>query len=118
MPADRRTRVLRRLQVAHDELSHNRALTKSAVKGYSPSEVASILRKEAINQERQNGYLRAVAKANGIDRVEYENSLPAWHVIVCEAGKAMDLPNDALLVVWRFASGLTLKRPRFDAASF
>lgn len=46
-PADRRARVKRRLQAAHDELIHERALTKSALLGRSTSEVNDLLRMEA-----------------------------------------------------------------------
>lgn len=106
-PEDRRTRVLRRLQAAHDELAHERALTKSASKGRGASEVADILRKEARRQKTHKGYLRAIAQANSIEPVEYENALPGWESIVRSAGESMGLKDDGLVVVWRLASGFT-----------
>ncbi len=106
-PEDRRTRVLRRLQAAHDELAHERALTKSALKGRSASETAELLRKEARRQKRHKGYLRAIAEANSIKPVEYESTLPSWEAIVRSAGEAMNLKDDGLVVVWRLASGFT-----------
>lgn len=107
VPRDRRSRILRRLQAAHDELIHERALTKSGLKGRSQSEANDLLRKEALRQKRHKGYLRAIATANGIAPEDYENALPPWEAIVREAGESIDLHNDALVVVWRLASGFT-----------
>jgi hypothetical protein len=106
-PGDRRTRILRRLQAAHDELIHERALTKSALKGRPASEVNDLLRKEARRQKLHKSYLRAIAAANAIEPQEYENTLPSWESIVRLAGEAMGLRDDALVVVWRLASGFT-----------
>jgi hypothetical protein len=106
-PSDRRTRILRRLQAGHDELIHERALTKSALKGRPVSEVNDLLRKEAVRQKRHKAYLRAIAAANAIEPSEYENTLPSWESIVRLAGEAMGLRDDALVVVWRLASGFT-----------
>lgn len=106
-PQDRRTRVLRRLQAGHDELTHERGLTKSALKGRSVSDAHEVMRKAVRGLKRQKAYLRAVAVANVISPSEYENSLPGWEEIVREAGETMRLENDALVVVWRLASGFT-----------
>ncbi|MFD7871503.1 hypothetical protein ACFV3I_13525 [Microbacterium sp. NPDC059771] len=106
-PPDRRTRVLRRLQAGHDELIHERALTKSALSGRAVSEVNSLLRQEARRQKRHKAYLRAIATANSIKPDEYENTFPTWETVVREAGQVPKLRDDALVVVWRLASGFT-----------
>ncbi|MFF7291674.1 hypothetical protein ACFY9N_03990 [Microbacterium sp. NPDC008134] len=106
-PKLRRDRVLRRLQVGHDEISKEKALVVSAIGGRGDSEANKARRAEAVRERRRKSHLRAVAKANGIDPGEYENTVPAWEARISEAGRALGIPNDGLAVVWRLASGLS-----------
>lgn len=104
---DRRTRIVRRLQAAHDELTHEKALLKSAVLGSSNSAEQKALRENRQIANRQNAYMRAIADANGIALAEYENQLPSWEGIVSQAGATIGMEHDRLVTMWRFASGLT-----------
>ncbi|MBN8204886.1 hypothetical protein JF550_02815 [Microbacterium esteraromaticum] len=104
---DRRSRVLRRLQAAHDELIHEKALTNSALKGRSVSDEQRLRRSEALRQQKHKALIRAVGDANSIERDEYENALPGWEFIVRHASETMGLEKDELVVIWRLASGFT-----------
>jgi hypothetical protein len=106
-PPDRRTRVLRRLQFEHDELSHETELTKSAASSFSKPEEQAALRKDAKSRTKANAYMRAVAHANGIDRTEYENARPGWEEIVTAAGEEMGIEQRGLPTIWRLCSGLS-----------
>lgn len=106
-PRRRRERVLRRLQVGHDEVSKEKALVASALGGRGDSDANKVRRAEVARERRRKSHLRSVAKANGIDPDEYENMLPTWETRISEAGRALEIPNDGLAVVWRLASGLS-----------
>lgn len=106
-PTDRRTRVLRRLQFEHNELSHETELTKSAASSFSKPEEQAALRKDAKSRRKANAYMRAIAHANGIDRAEYENKRPVWEEIVTVAGEAMGIEHRGLPTIWRLCSGLS-----------
>lgn len=103
----RKVRVLRRLQAAHAELTHEKALITSAVVGRTTAEIQEALRQNAQAAKRQNSYMRAIAKANGIQSDDYENRLPSWEEIIRLAGEAIDIEHDRLVTMWRFASGLS-----------
>ncbi|GAA1223325.1 hypothetical protein [Rhodoglobus aureus] len=106
-PPDRRTRILRRLQAGHDELTQDAALVRSSLGGKSATETSHVLRMEAQRQKAHKLHLRAVAAAQGIDPKEYENSRPSWETIVREAGEALGIENCKLVMMWRLASGFT-----------
>ncbi|MCK6068502.1 MULTISPECIES: hypothetical protein [Microbacterium] len=106
-PPDRRTRVVRRLQFEHNELSHETELTKSAASSFSKSEEQAALRKDAKSRKKANAYMRAIAHANGIARTEYENTRPGREEIVTVAGEAMSIEHHGLPTVWRLCSGLS-----------
>lgn len=106
-PRTRRERILRRLQVGHDEVAKEKALVGSALRGRGDSEANRVRRAEVARERRRKAHLRAVAKANEIAPVEYENTLPAWESLISEAGTTLGIPHDGLLVVWRLASGLS-----------
>lgn len=103
----RRGRILRRLQAAHAELTHEKGLIASAVTGAPRAKEQQALRENAASEKKHNAYMRAIAEANGINRVEYENRLPGWEDIVRVAGAVNGMENDRLVTMWRFASGLS-----------
>lgn len=106
-PLEQRTRVLRRLQAGHDELTHDAAFVKSSLCGHSAAESNSVLRKNALRQSSHKRHLRTVAAAHDIDAREYENSRPPWETIVREGGEALGIQNAKFVMVWRLASGFT-----------
>jgi hypothetical protein len=106
-PARRRERVLRRLQIGHDKVAKEKALTATAFRGRTDSESQRVRRTESQRERRRKTHLRAVAAANGIEPAEYENTWPGWEAVISDAGHALGLPNDSLVVVWRLASGLS-----------
>jgi hypothetical protein len=105
-PEDRRTRVLRRLQFAHSELTHETELVKLMASSLGKSEEQSALRNNAKGRKAANGDMRAIADANGIDYAEYENQFPGWLAIVEEAGEELS-DISVLPSVWRMCSGMS-----------
>lgn len=106
-PEDRRTRVVRRLQAGHDELTFDTALVKSGLVGKTAAETHDTVRKEATRRKAHRQHLRDVAAANGIFADEYENCRPSWETIVRDAGEALGIEHEKLVFMWRLASGFT-----------
>lgn len=105
-PEDRRTRVLRRLQFAHSELTHETELVKVMASSFSKPEAQAAIRENARGRKTANADLRAIADAHGIAYAEYENQMPGWLTIIEEAGHEFADPK-VLPSIWRMCSGLS-----------
>jgi len=106
--ATRRERVLRRLQVADDELRYERRFTTSVSVTEEPSRREAIKRAHARDAKRVKDNMRAVANASKIGQGEYVDRFPGWDHIVDDAGPLIYPEKPSLLVSsWRFTSGLS-----------
>lgn len=107
-PADQRSRVLRRLQFAADELSHDAKLYKSMAIAFPPSQAQDILRATTQKRRDARAALRRIADAHEIALDQFENSCPGWETIVQLAGDQIpQMMTGALPSMWRLASGLS-----------
>lgn len=106
-PPDRRNRVLRRLQFAHDELKHDAALVGDMASAFDVSEAQQAIREFSRKRSRSRRELRAIADANGISPQEYENRFPGWLAVVEAAGAEVSADSRLLPSVWRMCSGMS-----------
>lgn len=106
-PDLRRDRIIRRLQVGHDELRFENDLVRAGVSGYGATDAARFTREQAQSHQHHLGLLRRVAARNVINDAEWLNAFPGWQDVVRAAGGAADISNDGLVVWWRLCSGFT-----------
>lgn len=105
-PADRKSRVVRRLQIGHNELTHETELVKQMATSFDASSGQAAVRDDSSNRKQANRELRSIAAANAIAVSEYENRFPGWSRVVDAAGQHLDDPG-ALLAIWRICSGMS-----------
>ncbi|WP_424448860.1 hypothetical protein [Microbacterium arborescens] len=107
-PADRRDRVVRRLQAASSELKYERAFIKSATGQGATSHQAAARRANARGTKVVRATMREIAKAHRIEAEEYEQAMPGWESIVSDASDILyGKQRGSLVGAWRFTSGLT-----------
>lgn len=106
-PTERKTRVLRRLQAGHKELSYEKQLLASVANAMSPSEAAAARRKQTARQRRHKKLMAGIASGNGIESEAYMDTLPGWEALVRAAGEAAGVRDDWVVSGWRLASGFT-----------
>lgn len=105
-PESRRERIVRRLQAAHDELSFEKSFFHCVADGKTPSDQMAMKRAYARDANKTKNRMRSIARANGIDALEYENLMPGWEKVVELAAPVLGDDRSLLVVAWRFASGL------------
>ncbi|WP_230007565.1 hypothetical protein [Microbacterium sp. Bi128] len=107
IPATRRERVLRRLQVAQDELSYEKAFIHCVAYEEELSKQMRMKRVYAKDAKRTREQMREIARVNDIQASEYAN-MPGWEEVVKQAAVLLTDSRPSLLTAaWRFTSGLT-----------
>ncbi|WP_307221837.1 hypothetical protein [Microbacterium arborescens] len=106
-PSDRRTRVVRRLQAAQDELNFEKAFMHEVAASQPGPQGESTKRKYAKDARGLKVRIGEIARVHEIEQSEYLQ-MPGWRDIVDAAAPILHGERRALLVAaWRFTSGLT-----------
>lgn len=106
--ATRRERVLRRLQIAQDELRYEKKFSDALSLTQDPRQREATRRAHSRGGKQLKRQMAEIAAVNHIDAADYQTQLPGWESIVNAAGSLFNPESPAMLVTtWKLTSGLT-----------